>query len=281
MEFQWKYAQPLIAKLDPPDYGSQKRWMDWYEKAWGHLSKSGLTQVEAPLDDIRVRLRILALCWLSHDYCAAVENDEWASCPYWSEWIKCLDINPIWALLTAIDQESIKNLVAESGLTSSDDIWEEEEDGIIVEDDKINRDLVPRLVMAAVHSQRRHVIGALMDGFGRGELFVSMHLNCYPIENMVEERRDRLEQDLEDLQEQLDHGGSDDVLEQLHKQIEGVQRQLEEKALIEAVMDDMLDSIGGPIFHGDEDSGERARGCGWCMEGCPVVVRGEPEFYLP
>ena len=282
MDFQWHYAQPYFAKLDSPGYGSREQWMLWYQKAWEYLFKAGLTQVETPLDDLRVRLRVLALCWLSHDYCAAVLGDEWSSCPYWEEWATSLDVHPVWAILTVTGEKLLDAIVAESGLSSSDNIWEEDGEGFSFDDRKINQDLIPRLVMTAVYSQRKKVIDALLEGFGGdGPLFVSMHVNCYSLEDVIEERRDELERELEDLEGQVEHEASEEVVTQLRRRIEGVRQQLDEEVLAENAKEELMVRLGEPLYLVDEESGERLNGCQWCNEGCPIVVRGEPEFYLP
>lgn len=280
MDFRWQYAQPYFAKLDSPGYGSEDQWMLWYEKAWAHLSKAGLTQVETPLDDLRVRLRIIALCWLSHDYCAAVLNDEYASCPYWEEWAGSLEIQPVWAMLTARKEQLLDAIVAESSLNSSDNIWEEEGEGFSFDDREINSDLIPRLVMAAVYVQREKVIDALLDGMGGdGPLFMSMHVNCFSLEEVSDTIQNELEEELEDLEERVKHEASEEAAIQLRQTIEDIHSQLDEKALAQRA-EELLDRLSDPIYFGDEESLERLNGCQWCNERCPIVVRGEPEFHL-
>ena len=180
MEFGWTDAKLLFAKLDFPDYGSNERWMCWYEEAWSHMSKAGITQVQTPLDDTLVRLRILALCWLAHDFCAAAFSDPECSCPYWDEWINVAEIDTS-EVLTITDKKVIQKVVAESRLMSSDDI---DEEGLDVDTKALHDDVALRLVMASVRAQRGTVAAALLHGFGGSSLlFASMYGNCGGIED--------------------------------------------------------------------------------------------------
>lgn len=283
MEFRWEYAKPLFAKIDVPDYGSRENWMRWYEEVWTHLTKAGLTQVQTPLDDLVVRLRIFALGWLAHDFIGAVQRDEWSSCPYWSEWIGYFNIDPFWALLTITDQKIVRDLVSESGLSSSDNIEEEEGEGFWCDDEEINNALVPRLVMAAVYVQRAEVIDALMEGFGGdAPLFMSMYANCYSMENEIDRRTRDLEEAREQFEWQLAQATSDEMKSRLQHSIDAIRKEIEDGIRPEDIIEDLRDRAGGDaIYYGDEESGERMNGYQWCNEGCPVVIRGEPEFYLP
>lgn len=282
MEFQWKYAEPLLAKLDFPDYGSNDRWRFWYEEAWSHMSKAGIAQVQTPLDDTRVRLRILALCWLAHDFCGAAFSDPYCSCPYWSEWIKVADIDALWAVLTATDQELIHGVVTESGLMSTDNI--EEQDGeLLYYKEEIQQDVALKLVMAAVYTQRHEVAAALLDGFGGSSLlFASMYGNCGWIEKEIERRRDSLDEELDDLEEQLEDASCEETANKLKKEIETVRQQLDDGALNQIVVEEVrVQALTDNIFYGDDESAERLNGFQWCEDGCPVVIRGDPELYFP
>ena len=283
MEFQWQYANPLIEKLDVPDYGSRDDWMRWYEEAWAHLSKAGLTQVETPLDDLVVRLRIFALGWLAHDFIGAVQSNESSSCPYWTEWISYFDIDPVWALLTIDDLTIVSDLVVESGLSSCELIEEEESEGLFCDVEGINNALVPRLVMTAVYVQRAEVIHALMVGFGGdAPLFMSMYANCYSMDDEIDRRISDLEEALEQFEWQREQATSDEIKSGLQDSIDAVRQEIEDGIRPQDIIEELRVRAGGDaIYYGDEESGERMNGFQWCNEGCPVVIRGEPEFYLP
>jgi|GEM_PF-2450798 len=282
MEFQWQYAKPLFEKLDVPDYGSRDDWMRWYEEAWTHLTKAELTQVEVPLDNLVVRLRIFAVGWLVHDFIGAVQSDEWSSCPYWTEWISYFDIDPVWALLTINDQKIVSALVVESGLSSCDRIEVEEGEGIFCDVEEINEAFFHRIVMVAVYMQRAKVIRALKKGFGgEPQLFVSMYANCYSMEDEIERRISDLDEYLEQLESQLRHATSDEIKSKLQASMDAVRQQIVDGISPQDVLDDFRVRAGEDVDIGDANDGERANGCQWCCEGCPIVVRGEPEFYMP
>ena len=287
MEFEWTDAKPLFAKLDFPDYGSNERWMCWYEEAWSHMCKAGITQVQTPLDDTRVRLRILALCWLAHDFCAAAFSDPGCSCPYWDEWINVVEIDPS-DVLTIINEKVVERVVAKSRMITGDDIDEEGRD---VDTQTLHEDVALRLVMAAARAQRGTVAAALLHGFGGSSLlFASMYTNCGWIENEVDRRRESLEEELEDLEEQLEERvddleeqvgeiSSDESSNKLREKIEAVRQQLDDEALNQSVVEDIrTHAVNDDIFFGDADSAERMNGFQWCDEGCPVEIRGEPEL---
>lgn len=281
MEFKWEYAEPLLQKLNNPNLGSKEHWMYWFEESWAHLSKAGLTQVQSPLDDTLVRLRILALCWLTHDFCGAVEQNEWSSCPYWEDWIGWLDIDPIWALLTALDQKVVSDLVADSGLRSPESIEEEEDEGFFCDDDEINSELVPCLVMAAVFVQREKVIDALWQGFdGYPMLFGSMYAICYAIEDEIDQRKDSLEEELEELEKECEEAPSEEATQRLRAKMDSVRQQL--ARVTEDVTEEFrYRALGDSCFYGDEETLERLNGFQWCSEGCPVVITGHPGVYTP
>lgn len=280
MEFDWQLAEPLFAKIQPPGYGERESWMRWYREAWEHVCSQGLALVETPLDDCVIRLRIFALGWLAHDFCAAVLRDEWSTHPYWSEWIEQLEIDPTWCLLTGVDIQLLKHVVGESPLSAAAEI----EDGeISIDHDEINEDLVPRLVMVEVYAQREKVVDALFRCFdGPGGLFTRMYSNCYRIEEEIEERRDELEDELAMLEERQSEVLPEKDREELRRQIESLRRELEESELVKGIVEEArLRSGGDPIRLGDEESYERMIGCEWCSSGCAIVVRGEPSFWLP
>lgn len=283
MEFQWQYATPLFEKLDVPDYGSRGDWMRWYQEAWTHLTNSKLTQVKMPLDHLVVRLRIFAVGWLAHDFIAAVQSDEWGSRPYWKDWISFFDIDPVWALLTIDDQKTVNSLIVESGLSSCDLIAEEEGEGILCVVEEINEALLHRIVMVAVHMRRANVIDALMSGFGGDlELFVSMYANCYSFEDEIERRISDLEEEQWQLEQQLEQATSHEMKSKLQASIDAVRQKIEDGISPQDVVDDFRFRAGADeILIGDEESLERLNGFQWCNASCPVVARGEPEFYMP
>lgn len=283
MEFQWQYAKPLFEKLDVPDYGSKDDWMRWYEEAWTHLTNAKLTHVKTPLDNLVVRLRIFAIGWLAHDFIGAVQSDEWSSCPYWKEWIEFFDIDPLWALITIGDQEIVNALIAESGLSSSDLLQEEEGEGIFCDVDDINEAFFHRMVMVAVYMQRDNVIGALMSGFGGDSgLFMSMYANCHSIEDEIERRMSDLEDAASQVEWQLAQATSDELKQKLQAELDAVRQEIEDGINPQDVIEDFrFHAVADNIYFGDEDSQQRLNGYQWCNEGCPVVIHGEPWFDTP
>ena len=175
MDVPWDQAKELIEKLDTPCIGQSDEWLEWYEQAWRHLGSPGLTKVEKPIDLTVVNLRIAALCWLSLDFCAAVEGNVWASVPYWSEWVTELEIDPVVAALLLQASGGAHHLLSDESLTDSE-LLESDDDAVgILEPSLFSQRLWPQVVMNAVFHERRKVTDALFAGFdGLIPLFESM-----------------------------------------------------------------------------------------------------------
>ena len=72
------------------------------------------------------------------------------------------------------------------------------------------------------------------------------------------------------------------IREQLQKQIESLRRDLDESELAKGIVEEFrLRIVGNPIGCWGEESLEKKMGYEWCLSGCPIVVAGEPSFWLP
>lgn len=293
MEFKWQYAKELFSKLSTPDYGTTNSWNSWYEQAWGHLSKGGLTKVETPLDLTRIKLRIAATCWLSLDFVAAMQGNEYCNTFYWSDWISDLGIDPTWAIATAIDDEGMREVI--QTLMDSKDMEHEEsdEEGIFFygeDGDDIGENLDVKVVAAAAEMQRDLVWTALIDQLdGSPELFLCLYTACADIESLVEERKDEIESEIDDLQEDLDQEllfepeeaaesvENQERIDRLRKRVEARESKLDDDSIREMIMDELREkafSVSGFGWE-DEDDIERMRAFEWCETGCEIINKGE------
>lgn len=288
MEFRWEYAKPLLAKLERPEYGSWDRWMSWYENAWAVMTQEGFTDVKTMLDDTLVRLRLLALCWLSHDFCGAIYPQWRCTCPCWSKWVDSLEIDALRAAVTITDQKMLENLTVESGMELMGVHYEEE--GVAAVYDPynevfldINSRLVPLAVMHAAFGQREKLLSILSKGFGgNAELFGSMYANYCSIAEEIDEQKDLLEEELEILEQCYVRTTSADRKNDLQQQINAARELLAEKPQTDDAIEELrLRAMNDPFIFGDEASPERMNGCQWYNKLFPVVVRGEPEFHAP
>jgi hypothetical protein len=175
MHVPWEQAKSHLENLSYPNIGYRGDWDDWYERAWQLLSTAGLTKVEKPVDLTIVTLRLGAMCWLVHDFCAAVEGNEWATVPCWNEWIKELDIDPVVAALLLNVSGKSPHLLLDASLTNVELLSSDEENVWLWEVDGLSKRLWPQVVMNAVFQQRDDVMSALNVGFdGLIPLFESM-----------------------------------------------------------------------------------------------------------
>lgn len=292
MEVQWQYAKDLFSKLEKPDYGTTESWSSWYEQAWGHLTKAGLTTVTTPLDLTRIKLRIAATCWLSLDFVAAMQSNEYCNTFYWSDWISELQIDPTWAMATAVDdqgmREVIETLMDDSGIVQ--EVGDEDE--IIFYGDNGDdpcKNLDAKVVAAAAAMQRDLVCTAMIDQLeGSHILFLGLYTACVDIENLVEERKDETESEIEELREDLDYALSNtpkeandlaehqERIDRLRIQIKCQESYLDDGSIRETVMERLRDTAFGPGEpFGWEDDVERMSAFDWCHSGCEIINTGE------
>jgi hypothetical protein len=175
MDVPWSLAKGHFKNLDSPNLGDSGDWDVWYEQAWQHVGVAGLTNVEKPLDLTLVNLRIAALCWLVHDFCASVDGNEWATVPYWSDWIKELEIDPAVAALLLRSSGQSSHLLSDSSLTDPELLSDDEEGIWLWEVGGMSKRLWPQVIMNAVFQERGRITDALLAGFdGLIPLFESM-----------------------------------------------------------------------------------------------------------
>lgn len=175
MDAPWNLAKGHLENLDSPNLGCNGDWEEWYEQAWQHLEVAGLTKVEKPLDLTVVTLRIAALCWLVHDFCASVEGNEYATVPCWSEWIKELEIDAAVAALLLASSGQSSHLLSDASLNDPELLMDDEEGIWLYEVGGMSKRLWPQVIMNAVFQQRVGITDALFVGFdGLVPLFESM-----------------------------------------------------------------------------------------------------------
>lgn len=165
MNVPWEQAKTHLENLSYPNIGYSGDWNAWYERAWPLLGIAGLTRVDKPIDLTLVNLRIAALCWLVHDFCAAVEGNEWATVPCWSEWLEALEIDPTVAALLLQSGGKSSHLLSDVSLTDDDGL-SADEDGIwLSSPGGFSKSLWPQVIMNAVFQRRDEVMSALIVGF--------------------------------------------------------------------------------------------------------------------
>lgn len=175
MDAPWNLAKGHLENLDYPNLGCNGDWEEWYEQAWQHLGVAGLTKVEKPLDLTVVTLRIAALCWLVHDFCASVEGNEDATVPCWSKWINELEIDTAVAALLLASSGQSSHLLSDASLNDPELLMDDEEGIWLYEVGGMSKRLWPQVIMNAVFQQRVGITDALFVGFdGLIPLFESM-----------------------------------------------------------------------------------------------------------
>jgi len=260
VQLTWTNAEKLLASLDSP-YGDSDSWGIWFEEAWGHLANAGLTTVSTPLDFVLVRLRLMALRWLTLDFGFAVERDHWNHRPDWKSWAKAIEMSPgaaSWAI--ASDPLSLV-VIAESHACQTDFI--EDEDGeVLMDEDEVVEDVNLRLMALAVFRQRDAVVDALHAGFD--DLFASLYANCTATFDVIWDRRSELAEKLGYLEAEIAKCQDD---ADLQLAIQETHAELETKCLQKYAMN----------YLRVRALGESGTGSRWCSDGCPVVSFGTPS----
>jgi hypothetical protein len=292
MEVRWQYAKDLLYKLEKPDYGTTESWSSWYEQSWTHLAKAGLTTVATPLDLTRIKLRIAATCWLSLDFVAAMQSNDYCNTFYWSDWIRKLQIDPTWAMATAIDdqgmREVIENFMNDSGIVQ--EVFDDDE--IILYDDNgsdLCKNLDEKVVATAAEMQRELVCSALIDQLGGSQmLFLALYTACVDIDRLVEERKDEMESVIDELRDDLDYALSvaqeevnnsaehQERIDRLRSEITCREGHLDDGSIRETIMEQLRDRAFEAVSpFGWDDDVERIKAFEWCHSGCEIINMGE------
>jgi DNA-binding transcriptional MerR regulator len=289
MEFQWKHAKDLFSKLETPDYGTTEGWSSWHEQAWGHLTKAGLTTVATPLDLTRIKLRIAATCWLTLDFVAAMQSDEYCNVFYWSDWISELQIEPLCAMATAMDDKGLRRVIKDYMDDPETEHEVCDEGGIIFYDDDLSRHQDAKVVAAAAGMQRNLVRTALINELnGSHELFLGLYIACRDIESLIDDRRDEIKSEIDELQEKLSHAIARKAREiifseenqvattRLRIAIKNCENALNGDSIREMVIDQLRDEAFRDVFYSSSgDDIERMRAFDWCETGCEIINMGE------
>lgn len=77
MEVSWSWVRPPFREIRFPDSGKSSVWEPWYEATWKRLAEQGLAEADCILDLAKIRLRALALFWITWDFSAAAEENEY------------------------------------------------------------------------------------------------------------------------------------------------------------------------------------------------------------
>ena len=262
MEFTWANAKKLLASLDSP-FGDSDSWNIWFEEAWEHLTNAGLTSVSTPLDLVLVRLRLMALRWLTLDFGFAVERNHWNHRPDWKSWARAIEMSPGMAIWT-IASDPLSHAVIEESNACQSDLVEDEDEEIFMHEDEVVEDVNLRLMALAVFRQRDAVVDALGSGFD--DLFASLYANYTSTEDRLDliwDRTSELEEKLESLEAMVANGNND---ADLQLAINQTHTELEAKNLQKYAMN----------YLREQALGESGTGRQWCSDGCPVVSFGTP-----
>jgi hypothetical protein len=156
-------------------------------------------------------------------------------------------------------------------------------------DDIIKKTYV-KVVAAATAMQRDLVCDALINQLdGSHMLFLCLYTSCVDIERLVDKRKDEIDDEIDNLQEDLDYAlsiAADEVndLPEHHKRIESLRTEIErlegcldDSSIRETVMQQLQDYAFScsPICLEDEDDVERMRAFDWCHTGCAIINAGE------
>lgn len=283
MEFHWHYAEPFFRKLDQPGYGTTENWLNWRKSAWETMVNSGLVTLATPMDETVVKLRLAALNWLTHDFCGAVLHDEYSTCPYWNEWSNTLELDFLSVLASSFENKLHRQMIDQSPLMEADQLDICEEDGeVLVDHEELTSDLKWLLVMNAVYEQRKVVWDCLANNSGGGaSLFTGLYRNCIDFDRLIDDRESELEEDLKEFTRIYSTLPEGDKQTKHQQMIAELKAELERPALIKFAENQFeQDLADGLIVFGDETSREKVMGMQWCISGQPVVVRGEPQFWI-
>lgn len=138
--------------------------------------------------------------------------------------------------------------------------------------------------------QRDLVCDALISQLdGSHMLFLLFYTACVDIERLVDKRKDGIEDQIDELQDDLDYALSiateelNDLpehnkgIESLRIEIERLESCLDDSSIRETVMEQLQDDAFScsPIGWENEDDVERMRAFDWCHTGCAIINEGE------
>ena len=269
-------AVRLFLELGPFEYGSSEQWKGWCRSAWRHIAAAGLADAKTRGDGMRVRLRLLVLAWLVQDFCAvgrSCTSDSLVNGEVLSDWAEILCLDPLVLSLTCLSDDDQREIRDRAGLDEHisrvDEIYA---DFMLDGPEDYGTSTKVLVVATAARKERSRVVNALQDGFkGISGLYGSMQLCTYPLDEMLAEEAQELEDALCDLENEREFlidtarcKQEDDQMQALLEEIRSVQRDLYPKALRDRVRK-MLEKRA---FIPDIDTMARFN---WCEQGCPEI----------
>jgi hypothetical protein len=278
MQLSWRFVEKLFQNVDYPVWGDGRAWDRWYEEAWTHFVESGLAEAETPIDGVRIKLRILALCWLAHDFCSATYGDRIDL--YWTDLGESLEIEPLLAIVSVADGKTVRQSLADAVVLTERGWFADEEEALATVPDELTDDLTARITAYAAFRHRDEVVEALLKGFGdMSMLFASMYANCRSDEQVISEREDELMDIRDAIVAEIETAVGRDDLERLQSQLRLNSQQLERDALLEnAITEKRKRALMDDLYVCDDESDQRMKGFQWFDEGCPVELLGYPEL---
>lgn len=279
MEVPWSWVKPTFREIRFPDSGTPNDWLPWYESTWKRLAEHGLAEAENILDLAKIRLRALALFWITWDFSAAAEHDD-----YWEfEWEACrkeLEI-PLEALAIVVAGHGEARSI-ESDL---DDYrqWEGTDEGDINDEVDSERSLKAifessgsayraMLMARATAICRREVLAGLEKAFGCLERFCVELFILLRLDDAIERVAMQVQDEYNEVLNRLDEIQSPTLRDELNARLAQLTSELK-PGIVRAAA---LDRIETEIDWCDDDFCYHAMA--WVMEGCPIVLRGTPEF---
>jgi len=278
MQLTWKHVGPLFQLFEYPVEGDRQSWESWYEEAWEHLLNAGLAKAEVPIDGTRIKLRIIALCWIAHDFCAVTLES--GTDLYWTDLGRSFEIDPVLALLVVANQQSVQETLAEADVFTMDWLSNgDEEESLEVIPEEFTDDLAGRITAYAAFRHRDEVVNALLKGFGdMSSVFASMYANFVSDEQIISEREEELEEIRDSIIAEIETAPSSDDLERLQIQLRLNSQQREKRALIEYAFTEKRNrALMDEVYLCDDPSEQRMKGFQWFDDGCPVELHGYPE----
>jgi len=276
MNYGWKHVEPLFQKVDHTGYGDRECWDAWYEESWNHIGTSGLAEATVQIDCTVVKLRILSLCWLAHDFCFATFGDD--TDLYWHDLGCSLKIDPLFALLT-VSGFSVPGVFSVAELYTLDG-FVDDSDLLEATPSEIGEDLAGRIVGYAAYYQRRSVVEALLKGYGSASgLFAGMYANCQDDYTIISEREEELSEIREVIVADIEKATSSEELVELQDQLRKNSQSLEKTVLVEYAKQEKRErALNERVHFCDDASDERMKGLQWCEDRCPLEIRGWPEL---
>jgi len=269
-QFEWNLVKTHISNLGVPSDGTG--WEEWFRLSWQHITEAGLADFGAPSELAKVKVRIMALCWIAQDFCAVSEFNIYYTDIRLSAWMQELNLAALDLVLVLQSDEAMAEVSESSffrdnaAVTLVDDNWYVE--------DEVYENIERRSCFAAVQQQRICVVDALLSGFGGAlELFASMFAVKHNSLELRWQRKEELWEIIDELQSAMDN--AKDVLGHQHIEllIQETEHDLSDESLQAFVAEQLkLFALGEPVGICDEVSNERLAGYMWCSNGCPTYI---------